>query len=127
MELDERGKHLLLDIWLNEVLTDQIVRRIEDIVRRRFEVVRETRKLFEPQGETVVFILSESHFTIHTYPEFNYVSLDIYVCDVDAHLDGVADEILSELKVKEFNKFLLPRGFGRPKACREKSEALACS
>jgi len=27
-----------------------------------------------------VFILSESHLSFHTWPEENYVSVDLYVC-----------------------------------------------
>ena len=35
---------------------------------------------FEPQGTTIVFILSESHASIHTYPEVNGCFLDIFTC-----------------------------------------------
>lgn len=35
---------------------------------------------FEPQGVTVVSLLSESHMTIHTWPENNYAAVDIFTC-----------------------------------------------
>lgn len=39
---------------------------------------------FEPQWVTGVVILSESHFTIHTWPEYGYAAIDIFACwDVD--------------------------------------------
>jgi S-adenosylmethionine decarboxylase proenzyme len=35
---------------------------------------------FEPVGVTGVLVLSESHFSVHTYPENNSVYLDIFCC-----------------------------------------------
>jgi S-adenosylmethionine decarboxylase proenzyme len=29
---------------------------------------------------TSVFLLAESHFSIHTYPEHNYIAVDIFTC-----------------------------------------------
>lgn len=36
---------------------------------------------FNGSGFTVVFALTESHLSIHTWPETRYVSLDIFVCN----------------------------------------------
>jgi S-adenosylmethionine decarboxylase len=35
---------------------------------------------FEPTGVTGVLVLSESHFSVHTYPEHNQLYLDIFCC-----------------------------------------------
>ena len=35
---------------------------------------------FKPAGLTIVAIISESHFAIHTYPETALVSIDLYTC-----------------------------------------------
>jgi S-adenosylmethionine decarboxylase len=35
---------------------------------------------FEPQGLTQVFLLSESHASVHTYPEFRSCFVDIFTC-----------------------------------------------
>lgn len=35
---------------------------------------------FSPVGVTVLAIISESHVGIHTYPESNHISLDIFTC-----------------------------------------------
>ena len=36
---------------------------------------------FQPAGVTGTVLLAESHLAIHTWPELNYVALDVYVCD----------------------------------------------
>jgi S-adenosylmethionine decarboxylase len=35
---------------------------------------------FEPFGVTGVLVLSESHFSVHTYPESDCIYLDIFCC-----------------------------------------------
>jgi len=35
---------------------------------------------FEPQGVTIVYALSESHVSCHTFPENGSVALDCYTC-----------------------------------------------
>jgi len=35
---------------------------------------------FPVQGVTGVILLAESHISIHTWPEFDYVSIDIFTC-----------------------------------------------
>ncbi len=35
---------------------------------------------FEPQGVTAVALLSESHLSIHTWPEHGYAAIDAFTC-----------------------------------------------
>jgi len=35
---------------------------------------------FPVQGVTGVVLLAESHIAIHTWPEFNYIAIDIFTC-----------------------------------------------
>lgn len=39
-----------------------------------------TEHSYEPQGYTLVLLLSESHASIHTYPEHNACFVDIFTC-----------------------------------------------
>ena len=64
---------------------------------------------FEPHGLTIVCILSESHCTIHTWPESNYCALDIYGCG-DADLKKAADHFLDTLTPGDYNIRLIRRG-----------------
>lgn len=36
--------------------------------------------VFDPDGYTAAYVLSESHATIHTYPEFNSCFIDLFTC-----------------------------------------------
>lgn len=43
-------------------------------------IIKSDYHLFKPQGVTLLYILSESHLAIHTWPEYNYLHLDIVTC-----------------------------------------------
>jgi len=43
-------------------------------------VVNSFSHSFSPHGLTLVEVLSESHLAIHTWPEFNYLILDLLTC-----------------------------------------------
>jgi S-adenosylmethionine decarboxylase len=80
------GTHLLVEFsaCCNTELLDD-VQQIEDVLRKGLEVANFTLvKLFShkfyPIGVTSVAIVSESHVSIHTYPETGHASIDIYHC-----------------------------------------------
>ncbi len=45
-----------------------------------FGVENVIEKHFEPQGYTALFLLSESHFAIHTFPEENQTYIELSSC-----------------------------------------------
>jgi S-adenosylmethionine decarboxylase len=52
---------------------------------------------FEPSGFTSVVCLSESHLSIHTWPEYNKVNLDIYLSNFLRSNDGTVNNIYNKL------------------------------
>lgn len=103
------GQHLLMDIWYDQEI-ESIVDKIAKLVDENFKVVQKAEHTFFPQGRTIVYILSESHFTAHTYPEHQYVSLDIYICNMGYDLAGFAEKILEIATPKDYNAALDKRG-----------------
>jgi S-adenosylmethionine decarboxylase len=45
-----------------------------------FGILRENHHDFEPQGYTGMWLLSESHAAMHTYPEHKSIYFQIYSC-----------------------------------------------
>ena len=60
-------------------------------------ILQSVRHVFEPDGMTAVVLLSESHASIHTYPEHRACFVDIFTCgsrcEVEA-FDGVLRDFL---------------------------------
>ena len=46
----------------------------------QLHVVHKTEHRFSPQGFTLVWVLSESHLAIHTWPELGYIHIDLVTC-----------------------------------------------
>jgi len=45
-----------------------------------YTILQKSQHEFQPQGFTTLYLLSESHISIHTFPENNYAAIDIYTC-----------------------------------------------
>ena len=119
--MDTRGQHLLLDVWLKEDLNDRHVENITRCIRRNFHVIEEVRHSFDSGAVTLVYILTESHFTVHTYPEHQYISMDLYICNLGINMDLIKDQLLSSMSVWKVRDRLLSRGeyegISRPTDC----------
>ena len=47
---------------------------------------------FEPQGVTGTVLLAESHIAIHTWPEAGFVTVDVYVCNLQTDNTAKAEQ-----------------------------------
>ena len=55
--------------FLNKVIDTHNVTKLDSVEHK-----------FEPQGVTVVYLLAESHLSIHTWPEKNAAAIDFFTC-----------------------------------------------
>jgi S-adenosylmethionine decarboxylase len=67
-----------------------------------------------PVGITGVVLLAESHLTVHTWPEIGAVTLDVYVCNIDADNSQRAhtalDALIAAFAPEEVERHALQRG-----------------
>jgi len=64
---------------------------------------------FKPQGVTGFLLLSESHISIHTWPELGKAAVDFYSCgDIDAR--AARDYLVDRLKATNSNTQEIIRG-----------------
>jgi len=92
------GTHLIVDLVGASKLDD--LEHIETTLRRCVEVSGATLlhihlHHFTPNGGVSgVAVLSESHISIHTWPEANYAALDVFMCGIAEPLNSI--EVLRE-------------------------------
>ncbi|MCR8846224.1 adenosylmethionine decarboxylase [Paenibacillus sp. SC116] len=117
MEYSTFGRHVAVDTWgvdfdlLNnaDYLQSQLVEAAEACGATVLSV---QSKQFEPQGATVLVLLSESHLSIHTYPERGFAAIDCYTCGETVDPQLAIDYLVSVLKPeKTFAKKII-RGLG---------------
>ncbi|MBM4792851.1 adenosylmethionine decarboxylase [Streptomyces sioyaensis] len=81
--LQYAGVHITLDLWGAESLDDESIvsaalREAVDACGAHLLELKMHR--FAPQGLTGVAILSESHLSIHCWPENGYAAADVFTC-----------------------------------------------
>jgi S-adenosylmethionine decarboxylase len=89
------GKHLIVELYgcSYEQINDMVqVERtlVEAAELSDATVIQTVFHKFSPHGVSGVVVIAESHFSIHTWPEYRYCALDIFTCgeqiDSDASL-----------------------------------------
>ncbi len=83
--VDALGTHLLVDLWgaSPDLLDDaEFIREtLADAVRAGDATLIDVCvHQFAPYGITATATLSESHICIHTWPEYGYAAIDIFMC-----------------------------------------------
>lgn len=107
IETERLGSTIIIDISdiessiLNNIV---LIRSLLDKICQEYKlnIVGKSEKVFKPQGLTVNYLLSESHLTIHTWPEKGKCCIDLFTCgDFKWYIDGKYN--LSRLLAKFFN------------------------
>jgi S-adenosylmethionine decarboxylase len=99
------GRHLILDLYDcdQEILNDyeELQRLLEtSLVMAKANVLRIFGEKFQPQGVTLLALLSESHASIHTWPEIGYCAIDLYTCGNTTQTHKAAEFLKTKLKAK---------------------------
>jgi len=64
------------------------------------EIVEECIHEFEPIGVTYFAVITTSHFSVHTWPEYGYAAVDIFSC-TDTVIEGISDKLKELFEAKE--------------------------
>jgi S-adenosylmethionine decarboxylase len=73
-------------------------------------LIEEVKYEFTPQGITAVCLLSESHISIHTWPEKGYAAVDIFTCGDHTMPDKACEYMVTALECKQPKIIMLKRG-----------------
>jgi S-adenosylmethionine decarboxylase len=83
---------------------------MEEIIQRcNLNVVSQCEYQFRPIGATMLYLLSESHLTIHTYPEKRACSINLYTCNPKTDLNDALDIIYGYFKQPYIIKKVMER------------------
>lgn len=53
---------------------------------------------FKPHGLSLVLVISESHFAVHTWPELGYMHVDVLSCSSRSKLGNLEKSLREEFK-----------------------------
>lgn len=77
------GIHLIADFWRGKKIEN--AKEFKKILLKAAEEAKNTplkvvMHKFHPRGITGIVLLAESHIALHSWPEFDYLAIDIYTC-----------------------------------------------
>lgn len=114
MKVNGIGRHVLAEFYdcKADILGDK--NKIREILVNaakiaKFTVVTSHSHYFSP-GVTSFVVIGESHLSIHTWPEYNYAAIDIFVCG-EKDPWGAYNYIYEKLKPKRVSVIEVKRGF----------------
>ncbi|MFY0654633.1 MAG: S-adenosylmethionine decarboxylase [Cyclobacteriaceae bacterium] len=74
--------------WINDCNPDRLKVDFEKMLRDSgFGIINFIEHFFEPQGYTGLWLISESHFAVHTFPEENKTYIELSSCNTEMYDD----------------------------------------
>lgn len=109
------GYHYLIELYECQSDTLKNADLIEDILRQAVkkshshEIGRIFHR-FSPHGMSGVILISESHFSIHTWPEYNYAAVDFFTCTNENKISEAYSFLVKQLNSKRHSITEIKRG-----------------
>jgi S-adenosylmethionine decarboxylase proenzyme len=115
------GNHIIVDI--HEIPNEIFLKMARDnytslhqcismsLKQNGMNLINYSIKDFEnpPGAFTSLYLLSESHLSLHSWPELSYIALDCFTCG-PCDTNKVVEDILLYLNPKKINKKIIIRG-----------------
>lgn len=112
---DFRGEHYIADFYdCNEEIIahpDKVKTALQfSCLASKATIIKISESTFYPSGYTCVITLSESHASIHTYPEYNACFIDFFTCGDQADLNKFVYYMHLFLKPSIVQEMYIQRG-----------------
>jgi S-adenosylmethionine decarboxylase len=110
------GKHIygnLDDVQNNALLRDaDMLEKVvmEGITMSNMHVVEVIKHKFQRgMGVSIIALLAESHFAVHTWPEGNYATIDVYTCGNSSDPIMAFDHVAKHFNAKRCERYFTDR------------------
>ena len=109
------GKHLIIELFQcdSTILNDPKTLEYHLLAAVRLSgatVIQPFFHQFSLHGVTGVVVVAESHFSLHTWPEYGYCALDIFTCGDSINGHQALDYLKESLKAANVSVMEIKRG-----------------
>jgi len=73
---------------------------------------------FSPHGFTCFLLLSESHASVHAWPEYGYLAIDLFTCNLGKDLKPLLERLKADFRAESYQLHELDRFAQVPEAMR---------
>lgn len=109
------GRHIIAELYdcdveiiNNESLVE--IAMLEAAELSGATIIKPVFHKFSPHGVSGVVVIAESHFSIHTWPEYGYCAIDIFTCGDAINSDVALEYIKQKLIAKNISVVEMKRG-----------------
>lgn len=108
---DFKGKHYLASFRDCDVIDAKTIVQVFELAIKNSgaKIVNYTEHIFENGAITCVFLLSESHMSNHTYPEYKSMFVDFFTCGDTCNHEKFHETVLEGIKPKEISAEIILR------------------
>jgi len=112
MAQEQLGRHVIADFWGCRKLH---IDKVKQVLRKAVEKCGATllhlkAHAFDSQGVSAFALISESHISIHTWPEFEFVAIDIFTCGERVDPYKALEVLVDSFKPQAKHVLEVPRG-----------------
>lgn len=109
------GRHCMVELHgcPHRLLDDAefVARALREAARAgNATLLNEVSHRFEPHGITALALLSESHLSIHTWPEFGFAAADAFTCGLKAQPEEICRYLVEAFQARHHTLVKLVRG-----------------
>ncbi len=107
------GRHIILDLW--ESNNKNSILELKKIIKSALKISKANilhmhlHRFGKNQGISGVAVLAESHLSVHTWPERNYMAFDMFMCG-DTDPIAASNYLVATLKPKKKRISIIKRG-----------------
>ncbi len=76
----------------------------------RLNILASEAHRFEPHGVSAILILQESHFSVHTWPEYGFFAADIFACGKEGDAEKAMSKFMEIMEAKNAEVKVFERG-----------------
>ncbi len=109
------GKHLIIELFHcdSTILNDLKTLEHHLLAAAKLSgatVIQPFFHQFSPHGITGVVVVAESHFSLHTWPEYGYCAVDIFTCGDSVNGREALDYLKKSFKAASVSVMEIKRG-----------------
>ena len=110
------GTHIILDLWncsfSNKITSlKKIIKEAANLSKANILHIH-MHRFGKEQGISGVAVLAESHISVHTWPERNFIAFDIFMCG-NTYPELASEFLIKKLKPKRKKIELIKRGISK--------------
>lgn len=113
--LQSLGNHLIVELYDCDNDFINSTTQVEKALIKAVEIsgatiVQSVIHQFNPHGVSGVIVIEESHFSVHTWPEYGYCALDIFTCGTEIDYLGALQYLKDTFQAKGISVNEVKRG-----------------